>query len=72
MTGTVHLLWFVPKDDQDEERAILIGVDTSEAEANSAIQRLQGKPGFVDYPEGFRIYTRELNDDSWTSGFIRD
>jgi homoserine kinase type II len=71
MNGTVHLLWFVPKDDEDEEQATLIGVYTSAAEANSAIQRLQGKPGFVDYPEGFRIYTRELNEDTWTSGFFR-
>ena len=71
MNDIIHLLWFVPKDDEDEEQATLIGIYTSEAEAQAAIRRLRGKPGFVDSPQGFRIYPRELNEDTWTEGFFR-
>ena len=55
--------------DEDEDMK-LIGVYSSEENAKAAIQRLKPKPGFRDWPDGFRIFTRTLNQDSWTDGFI--
>jgi len=71
MSNKVHLLWFHTEDDTDEDDALLIGVYDSETAAQLAIERLKNKPGFVDYPQGFRIYSRELGQDSWTEGFVR-
>jgi len=71
MSNKVHLLWFHTEHDEDEENAILIGVYDSEAAAKLAIERLKNKPGFVDYPQGFRIYSRQLGQDSWTEGFVK-
>ena len=67
----VYLLWFIPQEHQEDDDGLLIGVYESEAAAKAAIERLRGKPGFHDYPEGVEIHTRELNQDSWTEGFIR-
>jgi len=75
MSAKVYLLWFVPVGNQDENEGddgLLIGVYESESLAKAAIERLRVKPGFTDYPEGFHIHSRELNQDSWTQGFIRD
>ena len=71
MTNNVHLLWFHTEDDEDEENALLIGVYESERDAKLAVDRLKDKPGFIDYPQGFRIHSRRLGQDSWTEGFVR-
>lgn len=68
----VFLLWFVSEDGQEVDDGLLIGVYHSEPSAKAAIERLRTKPGFVDYPEGFQVHPRELDQDSWTDGFIRD
>ena len=72
MSGGVYLLWFLPQGKDNDENGLLIGVYTSEASATAAIDRLKSKPGFVDYPQGFQIHGRELDQDSWTEGFIFD
>ena len=74
MGKKVYLLWFVPEGEEDEDTGglILIGVYDSETAAQAALERLRHKPGFVDYPQGFQIHSRELGQDSWTEGFIRD
>jgi len=72
MSENVYMLWFYSEGEDDEENALLIGVCDSEPAAKAAIERLRNKPGFVDYAQGFRIYSRELGKDSWTEGFIRD
>jgi len=72
MGPKVYLLWFVSEKDQEDDNGLLIGVYESESNAKSAIERLRNQPGFTDYPEGFQIHSRELNQDSWTEGFIRD
>jgi hypothetical protein len=70
MASTVYLLWFVAKDDQEDDNGLLIGVYQTESNAQSAIERLRNKPGFADYPEGFQIHSRELDQDSWSEGFV--
>ncbi len=73
MSEMVHLLWFVsemPEGEKDVE--LLIGVYSSENEARAAIERIKGKRGFADSPEGFQICPYELNHDHWTEGFRMD
>lgn len=72
MASEVYLLWFVAKEDEDDDNGLLIGVYQTESSAKAAIERLRTKPGFVDYPEGFQIHTRELDRDSWSEGFVGD
>jgi len=66
---SVFLLWHVREAEGDEDE-LLIGVYSTEEEAKAAIERLKGKPGFVDYPGGFQIHPHTLNRDGWTEGFI--
>ncbi len=68
----VHLLWFVQENAEGEDTELLLGVYSSEAAAKTAIQRLQHKPGFVSFPDGFQIHPYELDRDHWTEGFIVD
>lgn len=70
MASEVYLLWFVAKDDEEDDNGLLIGVYQTESSAKSAIERLRTKPGFVNYPEGFQIHKRELDCDSWSEGFV--
>jgi homoserine kinase type II len=72
MCVKVYLLWFVSESDKEDDDGLLIGVYESESSATAAIERLRTKPGFVDYPLGFQIHPRELGQDSWTEGFVRD
>ena len=72
MGKILYLVWFVPADAADAENELLIGVYESENDAKAAIDRLRDKKGFVDYPQGFEIHLREIGQDSWTEGFVRD
>lgn len=70
MAPKVYLLWFVAKEDEENDNGLLIGVHRSETSAKPAIERLRSKPGFVEYPEGFQIHPRELDQDGWSEGFV--
>ena len=65
----VFLLWHVQKFENGEDDEKLIGVYRSEDAAKDAIQRVAGKPGFVDQPNGFEICSYELDRDNWTEGY---
>ena len=65
---SVFLLWHVYEKDGDEKE-LLIGAYPSGQEAKAAVERLKGKPGFVDYPDGFQTCPYELNRHSWEDGF---
>lgn len=43
--------------------AMLLGVYSSLGQAEQAIARLRQRPGFSDYPNGFRIDGRILDED---------
>lgn len=71
----VHLL------DGEGENVKLLGVYSSREEAIAAISRFRQLPGFRDFPEmadplkpglieGFCIEVFELNQDSWSKGFV--
>ena len=48
----------------------LIGVYSSIAEANSAIERKGSCEGFRDHKVGFEISTYSLDKDTWSEGFV--
>ena len=55
-------------DEDGTER--LVGIYSSEARAEAAIARLRDKPGFSDWPDGFRIFGSWLDHDSWKEGYM--
>jgi hypothetical protein len=69
----VYLLWFVKEMPEGvEDIELLIGVYSSEKEAEAAVQRLKDKRGLVEFQEGFQIHPYRLNCDDWTEGFVVD
>jgi hypothetical protein len=68
-TNVVYLLWHVRERTEREDAEILIGVYSSEATAQAAIERLKDKPGFVENFQGFQICPYDLDLDHWTEGF---
>jgi hypothetical protein len=66
----VYVLQHFHEDGEYEEHPKLIGVYTSEEEAQAAIARLITQPGFRDHPKGFSIGETDLNRDGWEEGFI--
>ncbi len=66
----VFILWHVHTFDDDEEDEKLIGVYSTQEEAEAAIERLKAKPGFVDATEGFGIDCYVVNEDHWTEGYV--
>lgn len=71
MDKNVWLLWFEQEREDGEDTELLIGVYRTEETAKEAIVRLKLQAGFRDYPDGFHIYPRNLDEDSWTEGFVR-
>jgi hypothetical protein len=73
MTTIVYELWHFPIgadvdfDEASERRSI--GIYSSEASATAAIERLKTKPGFRDWPDGFRVFEAQLDQDSWVDGY---
>ncbi len=54
----------------DIENVCFIGVYSSKMNAESAVERLRGQPGFRDYPECFTISKYPLDKDHSTEGFV--
>jgi len=77
MIDAIYKLWHfqIGRDDEEDTddeamSAKRIGFYTTEEKAKAAIGRLKGKPGFRDWPDGFRIYRALLDQDHWVGGFI--
>lgn len=66
----VFLLSHVRSDDEYAEDSKLIGVYSSEEEAQRAIARVVDRAGFKDQPAGFQLDPYTLGEDHWTEGFI--
>lgn len=70
----LYVLWFFKIGSEDpiviDGQEFYIGLYTSTVEARAAIERLRPLLGFRDWPDGFRIIPRNLNRDSWPTGFI--
>lgn len=66
----VFVVQHVRSEDTDDEDAKFIGVYSSQANAQKAVDRLKGCPGFCDWPEGFYISEYELDGTNWAEGFV--
>jgi hypothetical protein len=53
-----------------EESVKFIGVYSSEAQAQAAVQRLTPQPGFAETAAGFHVDRYPLDQDHWTEGFV--
>jgi hypothetical protein len=68
--NVVFLLWHSHAIGDGETDDKLIGVYSSEAEAEAAKARKLQYEGFRDEPDGFLIDKYELNRDYWSEGYI--
>lgn len=66
----VYVLHHTNVVNDDEEDVKLVGVYSSMAEADKAIQRKLKFPGFSETPDGFHIDEYEVDRDAWSEGFI--
>lgn len=70
----IFLLWHIHNltdDNGTHEAEKLIGVFSSEAKANEAIEQLKGLEGFRDNPPScFEVHQSKLDRLSWADGFV--
>lgn len=66
--NTIFILHHSYELDELEETK-LIGVYSTNEQAELAINRLKDKNGFKDRPDAFEISEYELDTDNWTEGF---
>ena len=57
------------KFEDGEEDGKFIGVYSSIAEANKAVERSSRLPGFIDSPNGFSIDKYIIDEDNWREGY---
>lgn len=65
-------LYLVQHENVDEgyiEEMRIIGIYSSEKEAQNAIERVKKLYGFSDYLRGFQITKYILDKDQWVAGF---
>ncbi len=67
----VYVVRHVHEHPDADDEVKLIGVYATVELARAAIARLVLLPGFDAHPEGFCVDRYELNQDHWTSGFVR-
>jgi homoserine kinase type II len=77
----VYLLQYLNLLNDEEENIKVLGIYSSKNEAERAVDRLKGQPGFKDHsdiinPEtdtkiqGFYIDEYKVNEDHWREGFF--
>ena len=64
-----HALYKDDDKNNDVEDYKLIGVFTTEQQAQTAMSQLKMQPGFKDYPNGFHIDAYPLGQINWSQGF---
>jgi hypothetical protein len=68
---SVFILWHSHEVGSESDEK-LIGVYKTRADAEAAIERLKGKPGFRDAVDGFQIHDYVIGRDGWTEGYISE
>ena len=66
----VYIVQHVDDRADDNEDVKLIGIYSTEGDAQAAIARLVVRPGFRDVPNGFRVDRYTVGEDHWTEGFM--
>jgi hypothetical protein len=69
MLKQIFILTHVFELPDDQEDVKLIGVYSTEEDAQAAADRAKQRPGFSAYPGGFNIDAYELDHDNWVEGF---
>lgn len=64
-----YVVFHVRETDSGHEDVKIIGVYSSQTNADSAIARISKLPGFVDCKEGFTTDEYPVDEDHWTEGF---
>lgn len=67
---TVFLVQHVHDLGDDREDVKFIGVYSSQASAEQAVERMRSQPGFREIPEGFSVDAYTVDKDCWTEGFV--
>jgi hypothetical protein len=68
----VYMLWHIePENDDSERHEFLIGVYSTRANAEAAIERKRDQPGFRTHMDGFEIHETRLDLDYWSEGYDR-
>jgi len=57
------------RNDEDLDGYKIIGIFSTEKEADSAIKVLKEKSGFKEYPDNFNIGIYEVDKMFWVDGF---
>ena len=66
----VFVVQHVREDPGGGEAIKFIGVYSSQARAQEAVDRLRQVEGFRDYPDGFSINRHVVDQDNWAEGFV--
>jgi hypothetical protein len=68
----VYLAQHVHEFDDGHEDVKMLGVFSSEENAQAAIARVKDQPGFKDTPEGFHVTEYQVDTESvgWGEGFV--
>lgn len=66
----VYMLYHITKRVEGGDDEKLIGIYSTEENANAAVRRVRDMPGFKHAPEGFEIFEHVLDRDGWTEGYI--
>jgi hypothetical protein len=69
----VFILWHVRPDFEEkgnEEDAKILGVFSSDEAARAWQQKATRLPGFCETPDSFVVDPYELDEPSWTEGFV--
>jgi hypothetical protein len=64
-------LYHIRYEDTDDEDVKIVGIYSSPKQAKLALERVKNKPGFIDYPDDFKIFASVLNRDGWCEGFVK-
>ena len=66
----VFVVQHVHEFDDEAEDVKMIGVYSTQEQAEQAVARLRSREGFCDTPDGFHISRYPLDVDHWTEGYI--
>ena len=67
---TVYIVHHVQEIEDGDEEVKLIGIYSSQKNAEATVARLSEVTGFCDTRDGFHIEGYELNKDHWADGYI--
>lgn len=68
--ASVFVLQHVHSRADGTEDVKFIGVYSSRDNAEAAVVRLSGQPGFADATDGFHVDEYRVDQDNWVEGYV--